>query len=89
MVVFEMARLVDIRTDYNIKWLANPLLSVAIAFSLLLQVAVIHIPAFARLFNVNALLASHWFYIFILSCVLIAVMKLLNKPFNILGREHH
>jgi Ca2+-transporting ATPase len=89
MVVFEMARLIDIRTDYKIKWFANPLLSVAIAASLLLQVAVIHIPAFAALFDVNALLASHWFYILILSVVLVGIMKVLNKPFDKIGHEHH
>lgn len=88
MVVFEMARLVDIRTDYNIRWFSNPMLTVAIVASLLLQVAVIHIPALARLFDVNALLASHWFYIFLLSGVLVVIMKLLNKPLDLLGKEN-
>ncbi len=88
MVVFEMARLIDIRTDYKIKWLSNPLLTVAIVLSLLLQVAVVHIPSFAKLFSVHALLLSHWLYILALSVVLVIVMKLLNKPFDRLGREH-
>lgn len=88
MVIFEMARLIDIRTDYNIKWFSNPLLTVSIVASILLQVAVIYIPSFARVFNVNALLASHWFYILLLSAVLVAVMKLLNKPLDRLGNEH-
>lgn len=88
MVVFEMARLIDIRTDYNIRWLANPMLTIAIIASLLLQVAVIYIPPFAKLFEVNALLASHWFYIVALSVVLVVIMKLLNKPLDAIGREH-
>lgn len=88
MVVFEMARLIDIRTDYKIRWFSNPMLTVAIAISLLLQVAVIHVPYLAKLFDVNALLASHWFYILLLSGVLVLIMKLLNKPLDRLGREH-
>lgn len=87
MVVFEMARLIDIRTDYKIRWFSNPMLSVAIAASLLLQVAVIHNSSFASLFEVNALLASHWLYIFLLSIALVFVMKILNRPLDRLGRE--
>ena len=63
-------------------------LAVSIVASILLQVAVIYVPSFARVFNVNALLASHWFYILLLSAVLVAVMKLLNKPLDRLGNEH-
>lgn len=88
MIVFEMVRLVDIRTDYNIRWLSNPLLTVSIIASLLLQLAVLYIPSFAKLFNVTGILASHWFYILILSAVLVAVMKLLNKPLDRFGTEH-
>lgn len=88
MVIFEMARLIDIRTDYKIRWFSNPMLSVAIVISLLLQVAVIHVSSFAKLFDVNALLLSHWFYILVLSVVLVVIMKLLNKPLDRFGHEH-
>lgn len=88
MVIFEMARLIDIRTDYQIKWLANPLLTVALVLSILLQIAVVHIPAFAELFNVHALLLTHWLYILGLSAALVVIMKLLNKPLDRLGNEH-
>ena len=88
MVVFEMARLIDIRTDYKIRWLSNPLLTISIVASILLQIAVVYVPSFSRLFDVNGMLASHWFYILILSAVMIAVMKLLNKPLDRFGSEH-
>lgn len=88
MVIFEMARLVDIRTDYNIRWLANPLLTVSILASIAIQIAVLYIPYFAKLFDVTGILASHWMYIFLLSAVLIGAMKLINKPLNRLGHEH-
>lgn len=89
MVIFEMARLIDIRTDYQIRWLANPLLTVAIVLSVLLQIAVVHVPAFAQLFNVHALQLIHWVYILTLSVVLVAIMKLLNKPLDFFGKESH
>lgn len=88
MVVFEMVRLIDIRTDYAIKWFSNPFLTVAIVISLLLQVAVLHISSLADLFEVNPITASQWAYIALMSVVLVALMKLLNKPLNFLGKEN-
>ena len=88
MVVFEMARLVDIRTDYKIKWFSNPMLSVAIALSILLQLAVLHVDGLAHLFEVNPITVQQWLFIGILSILLIVIMKLLNKPLNKIGREN-
>jgi Ca2+-transporting ATPase len=88
MVVFEMARLIDIRTDYKIRWLANPLLTVALVLSLILQAAVVYVPSFAKLFDVHALLLTHWLYIGALSVVLVVIMKLLNGPLDKVGHEH-
>lgn len=88
MVVFEMARLIDIRTDYRIRWFSNPLLTVSIVASLLIQIAVVHTPAFAKLLDIHTLQANHWFILVLVSMVLIAVMKLLNRPFNRFGHEH-
>ncbi len=88
MVVFEMVRLIDIRTDYAIKWFSNPFLTVSIILSLLLQIAVLHIASFAELFEVNPITASQWAYIAIMSVVLVALMKLLNKPLDYMGREN-
>lgn len=88
MAVFEMARLVDIRTDYKIKWFSNPMLSVAIVLSLLLQLAVLHVDGLARLFDVNPITAQQWLFIGILSVLLVVFMKLLNKPLDKIGREN-
>ncbi|HMS24034.1 MAG TPA: cation-translocating P-type ATPase [Candidatus Saccharibacteria bacterium] len=88
MVIFEMVRLVDIRTDYEIKWLSNPLLTISIFISIALQIAVLHIPALAKLFEVNPLALNQWFYIAGLSITLYACMKLLNKPFKRFGKEN-
>src|SRR5690606_25583523 len=55
MVVHEMTRLIDIRSDYAIKWFSNPWLSVVIASSLGLQLMVLHIPVLANIFKVQPL----------------------------------
>lgn len=87
MVVFELARLIDIRTDYAIPWLSNPFLTISILISLGIQVAVVHIPSLAKLFEIQPLQLKYWLIIFAIGALLILIMKLLNKPMNIFGRE--
>lgn len=88
MVVFEMVRLIDIRTDYEIKWLSNPFLTVAIVISLLMQAAVLHIPSLAKLFVVTPITVRAWIYIGAISVVLVFIMKLLNEPLDSIGEEN-
>lgn len=88
MVVFELARLIDIRTDYSIPWLSNPLLIASIVASLLIQVAVIHVSSLSKLFEVNSLLTSQWLIIIAVALMLMIIMKLLNKPLDMFGKEH-
>lgn len=78
MVAYEMVRLVDIRTDYKVRWFANPWLSVAIASSLLLQLAVLYIPALAKNFVVGPLAGHDWLIMISGSLALIIIMKALN-----------
>ena len=87
MVVFELVRLIDIRTDYDIKWLSNPFLTISLIISFMLQLAVLYVPSLSNLFEINPLNTSQWLYIAGLSVVLVAVMKLLNKPLNRFGQE--
>ncbi|MCA9312781.1 cation-translocating P-type ATPase [Candidatus Saccharibacteria bacterium] len=88
MVVFELVRLIDIRTDYDIKWFSNPLLTVSIILSLLLQLAVLHISSLAKLFEVNPITALQWAMIAGMSVTLVVIMKLLNKPLDLMGKEN-
>ena len=88
MVVFELVRLIDIRTDYDIKWLSNPLLTVSIILSLLLQLAVLHISSLAKLFEVNPITALQWAMIAGMSVTLVVIMKLLNKPLDLMSKEN-
>jgi Ca2+-transporting ATPase len=78
MVVYELIRLIDIRTDYRIKWFSNPWLSVAIASSFALQVAVLYVPFMARYFEVQGLQGHDWVIMLAGSAALFVTMKLLN-----------
>lgn len=82
MVVYELVRLIDIRTDYAIKWFANPWLSVALASSFILQLAVLYVPGMAEYFLVGPLSNHDWIIMLAGSAVLFIVMKLVNPILN-------
>lgn len=88
MVIYEIVRLVDIRTDYKIKWFSNPWLTVSIAVSLLLHFAVLYIPKLAEFFEVGPLNMHDWIFMAAGSAVLFVSMKLFNRLFNLIGPEH-
>ncbi len=90
MVVYELVRLVDIRTDYKIRWLANPLLTVSIVFSLILQFSVLYVPFMAKYFEVGPLASHDWIFMAFGSVCLLAIMKLLNPLLDrLVGLENH
>ncbi len=78
MVVYEMARLVDIRTDYKIRWFSNPWLSVAIVGSLALQLIVLYVPWVAEIFGVGPIEVIDWVIIIVASLVMVGIMKIAN-----------
>lgn len=88
MVIYEIVRLVDIRTDYAIKWFSNPWLSVSIVISLALHFSVLYIPTLAKFFEVEPLNSHDWLIMIFGSGVLFISMKLLNRVFDKVGPEH-
>lgn len=88
MVVYEIVRLIDIRTDYKIRWFSNPWLSVAIVSSLLLQLAVLYVPFMASYFSVGPLSAHDWVFMTVGAITLFAIMKVLNPLFDRFGPEN-
>lgn len=78
MIVYEMVRLVDIRTDYHIPWFTNPWLSVAIAGSFALLLTVLYFEPLAKLFGVGPISSQNWLIIGGCSIGLFIFMKLLN-----------
>ena len=87
MVVYELVRLIDIRTDYRIRWFSNPWLSVAVSSSFVLQFAVLYVPFMASYFEVGPLASHDWVFMIIGSITLIAMMKILNPFFDRFGPE--
>jgi P-type Ca2+ transporter type 2C len=89
MVVYEIVRLIDIRTDYKIKWFSNPWLSIAIGSSLILQLAVLYLPAMAGYFDVGPLSSHDWLIMIAGSALLFVIMKLLNPVLDkMIAPEH-
>lgn len=88
MVVYEFVRLVDIRTDYHIRWFSNPLLTVSMVISLGIQLAILYVPALANIFSVTPITGLDWLIIAGGSVALFIVMKLLNPLFDLIGPEN-
>ncbi|MDZ7786388.1 MAG: calcium-translocating P-type ATPase, PMCA-type [Candidatus Saccharibacteria bacterium] len=89
MVVYELVRLIDIRTDYKIKWLSNPWLTIALISSFALQIAVLYMPFLAHYFSVGPLEAHDWGIMAAGSIVLFISMKLLNPLLDKTIRPEH
>ena len=79
MVIYEMARLINIRSGYNIRWLSNPWLSVAIAGSLVLLLLVLYIPVLSDLFKIVPIEPIDWAIILVLAFVMVIMMKLVDR----------
>ncbi len=75
IVIYELVRLVVLRTNYNIPWLSNPWLTVAIIGSMIVHLSVLYIPWMSDLFKVEALGAGNWIFIAIGSLVIFIIMK--------------
>ncbi len=90
MVVYELVRLVDIRTDYKIKWFSNPMLTVSMLISLALQFAVLYVPFLASYFEVGPLSQHDWIFMAVGSVILFVSMKLVNPILDrYVGIENH
>lgn len=82
MVVYEMVRLIGVRSDYQIKWFSNPWLSVAIAASFVIQLAVLYVPWLRELFGVEPIHGVDWAIIGSVSVGLIVSMKIIGRLLN-------
>jgi len=79
MVVYEMVRLINIRTEYKIRWFSNLWLSVAMAGSVVLQLMILYIPAIAKIFGVEPILLADWLVIGLMSVGLHVSMRLIDR----------
>jgi Ca2+-transporting ATPase len=88
MVVYEFARLIDIRSDYKMKFWSNKLLMGSLVMSMLIQLSILYVPFLASTFNVQPIAGTDWLIIAGVSVVLFAIMKLLNPLLDRIGPEY-
>ena len=79
LVVYELVRLVALRTNYKIPWFSNPWLTVAIVSSFLILLAVMYVDSLAELFVIQPISLNAWATIALASAVIFVVMKLTRR----------
>lgn len=82
LVVYELVRLVVLRTNYKIPWFSNPWLTVAIISSFASLLPVLFIASAADLFKVAPINNVEWLAIGAVSVVIFVVMKITRKVLN-------
>ncbi len=73
IVVFEIMRLFAIRFRYKIGFFSNGWLIAAAALSIVLQLLIVYIPFFGRLFDVTGIDSHDWLLIGVFSLVILAL----------------
>ena len=79
LVVYELVRLVVLRTNYRIPWFSNPWLSVALVASFVVQIIVLYTTPIAELFGVEAFGLRDWLLIAAGSAFIFVAMKLVRR----------
>ncbi len=79
LVVYELVRLVVLRTNYKIPWFSNPWLTVALVSSFAIQLAVLYVEPLAALFEVVPINSESWIVIAIGSAFIFVIMKIARK----------
>ncbi len=79
LIIFQFARLVNIRGKYQIPWHLNLWLPIAIVGALILQILIIYVPAFASWFGISPIDTFDWLYIILVSLGLLIGLKLADK----------
>jgi len=88
MVVYEFVRLVDIRSDFHMKFFSNKLLFGSLVVSFVIQIAVLTVPPLASTFAVTMITWSDWLVMGVASSLLFVIMKVLNPLLDKFGPEY-
>ena len=89
IVIYELIRLVNIRSDYDIPWSKNLFLPISILIAVILQLAIIYIPALANLFELSPIDTFDWIYIIVTGAVLFIVFRIFDGFLDRLGTKSH
>ena len=79
IVVFELVRLVNIRSDYKIPWTANLLLPVSIIVAVMLQLVIVYVPLFSNWFELAPIDTFDWLYIVVVGTILYVVFRVFDS----------
>ncbi len=82
IIVYELVRLVNIRSDHKISCGANVWLVLAIASSVLMQIAIVYITPLANLFEISPIDTFDWIYIAITSLLMFWMLNLVDRVLN-------
>ena len=82
LVVYELVRLVVLRTNYNIPWFSNPWLSVALVMSFAVILPVLFVDSIADLFSVAPISSGDWMWIGLISIAIFVFMKITRMILN-------
>ena len=88
MVVYEFVRLIDIRSDFQMKFFSNKLLLGSLVVSLAIQIVVLMVPPLASTFSVTMIAPQDWLVMIGASAALFGIMKLLNPLLDKFGPEY-
>jgi Ca2+-transporting ATPase len=79
IIIYELVRLVNIRSAYKISWASNTWLLLAIVSSVLLQMAIVYVPLFSSWFEISPIDSFDWIYIAVTSVVMFLILNLSGK----------
>jgi Ca2+-transporting ATPase len=88
IVVYEFVRLIDIRSDYKMKFFSNKLLFISLFASLAIQVVIIYWQPLADVFKIDPIGWEDWAITIVGSVGLFVAMKLLNPLLDLIGPEN-
>lgn len=78
IVIFELVRLVNIRSDYKVPWRENLLLPISIIVAVLLQLVLVYVPVFADWFEMSPIDLFDWVYILVVGAILYVSFRIFD-----------
>lgn len=79
IVIFELIRLVNIRSDYKIPWTQNLFLPISILTAILLQLAIVYVPVLSDLFKLAPIDTFDWVYIVVVGIILYVAFRIFDS----------
>lgn len=78
IVIFELVRLINIRSDYKIPWTQNLFLPISIVIAVLLQLTIVYVPLFSSWFELTPIDTFDWIYIVVVGVVLYFAFRIFD-----------